>query len=97
MWRGSNKSRSQMILTGYEFNPDSNKSRSVFLLRHSSRVQKTTLEQRLTVENDSFGRFKPSVELTDFPEGLSEREAMLKLADWLHRLGVAIEDNWSTP
>ncbi|ELM2648519.1 hypothetical protein RYW45_004804, partial [Salmonella enterica] len=55
------------------------------------------LEQKLTVKNDSFGRFKPFVELEDFPEGLSEREAMLKLADWLHRLSVAIEDNWSTP
>ncbi|MFT7931935.1 hypothetical protein ACMYLP_23155, partial [Salmonella enterica subsp. enterica serovar Enteritidis] len=52
---------------------------------------------KLTVKNDAFGRFKPFVELEDFPEGLSEREAMLKLADWLHRLSVAIEDNWSTP
>ncbi|EAB7807314.1 TPA: DUF2737 family protein [Salmonella enterica subsp. enterica serovar Rissen] len=34
-------------------------------------------------------RFKP---INDIP-----REEMLKLADWLHRLSVAIEDNWSTP
>lgn len=97
MWRGINRGGSQMILTAYEFDPNSNKSRSTYLLRHHSKVKKTTLEQKLTVENDAFGRFKPLVELTEFPEGLSEREAMLKLADWLHRLGVAIEDNWSTP
>lgn len=97
MWRGINRGGSQMILTAYELDPSSNKSRSTYLLRHHSKVKKTTLEQKLTVENDDFGRFKPLVELADFPEGLSEREAMLKLADWLHRLGVAIEDNWSTP
>ncbi|MCD3127127.1 hypothetical protein GFK21_21410 [Salmonella enterica subsp. enterica serovar Enteritidis] len=77
--------------------PETEKSQSVYLLRHHSKVKKTTLEQKLTVKNDAFGRFKPFVELEDFPEGLSEREAMLKLADWLHRLSVAIEDNWSTP
>jgi len=97
MWRGTNRGGSQAILTDFKFDIDSNKTRTVYLLRHHSRMQKTTLEQRLIVENDSFGRFKPIVELTDFPEGLSEREAMLKLADWLHRLGVAIEDNWSQP
>lgn len=95
MWRGTNRGRSQMLLTEYTFDPESKKSRSVYLLRHSSQVQRTVLEQKLAVENDTFGRFKPSVELADFPEGLSEREAMLKLADWLHRLSVVIENNWS--
>ncbi|ELK1246093.1 hypothetical protein [Citrobacter freundii] len=97
MWRGTNRGGSQMILTAYEYDPETKKSKSVYLLRHHSKVKQTTLEQKLVVENDVFGRFKPMVELTDFPERLSEREAMLKLADWLHRLGVAIEDNWSTP
>ncbi|MFP2268113.1 hypothetical protein [Citrobacter braakii] len=97
MWRGKGRGGSQMILTAYEFDPESSKSKSVYLLRHHSKVKQTTLEQKLIVENDAFGRFKPMVELADFPEGLSEREAMLKLADWLHSLGVAIEDNWSTP
>ena len=95
MWRGTNRGRSQMLLTEYTFEPNTNKSRSVYLMRHNSRVQKTTLEQKITVDNDSFGRFKPVVELADFPEGLSEREAMLKLADWLHRLSVVIENNWT--
>lgn len=66
-------------------------------VRHNSRIHQTVLEQHLTIERDSFGRFIPTIELKDFPEGLSDRESMLKLADWLHRLGVAIEDNWSQP
>ncbi|KNC89920.1 hypothetical protein [Trabulsiella odontotermitis] len=97
MWRGTNRGSSQMILTSYEFDHEGKKSRAVYLVRHHSKVKETTLEQKVTVERDAFGRFTPLVELTDFPGGLSERESMLKLADWLHRLGVAIEDNWSTP
>nr|HEK8195989.1 hypothetical protein [Escherichia coli] len=55
------------------------------------------LEQNLTVEMDNYGGFKPTFSLDDFPRGLSEREAMLKLAEWLQRLSIAIEDNWSEP
>jgi hypothetical protein len=95
MWRGTNTGRSQMLLTDYSFNPESKNVKSVYLIRHNSHAQKTILEQKLTVENDAFGRFKPSIELADFPEQLSERESMLKLADWLHRLSVVIENNWA--
>lgn len=97
MWRGTVRTTSQMILTEYRYDPKAKESKSVYLVRHNSRAQQTVLEQFLTVERDSFGRFNPAIELKDFPEGLSDRESMLKLADWLHRLGVAIEDNWSKP
>ncbi|ECQ1027539.1 hypothetical protein FYU45_25570, partial [Salmonella enterica subsp. diarizonae] len=63
MWLGVNRGGSQMILTAYEYDPDSKKSKSVYLLRHYSKVKKTTLEQKLTVKNDAFGRFKPLIEL----------------------------------
>lgn len=86
-----------MILTEYKFDPKERESKAVYLIRHTSRVQKTTLEQNLTVHNNRYGHFKPAIELEDFPSGLSERESMLKLADWLHRLAVSIEDNWSEP
>nr|DAT30156.1 MAG TPA: hypothetical protein [Caudoviricetes sp.] len=86
-----------MILTSYRYDYQEKNSQSVYLVRHNSRIQQTVLEQFLTVERDSFGRFMPTIELKDFPSGLSDRESMLKLADWLHRLGVAIEDNWSQP
>ncbi|HHZ8817259.1 hypothetical protein MC52_001780 [Klebsiella michiganensis] len=97
MWRGTDRTRSQMILTEYQYDYQKKNSRAVYIVRHNSRIQQTVLEQFLTVERDSFGRFNPAIELKDFPEGLSDRESMLKLADWLHRLGVAIEDNWSQP
>ncbi|HEG4357235.1 MULTISPECIES: hypothetical protein [Klebsiella] len=97
MWRGTDRTRSQMILTEYQYDYQKKNSRSVYLVRHNSRIQQTVLEQFLTVDRDSFGRFMPTIELKDFPEQLSDRESMLKLADWLHRLGVAIEDNWSQP
>lgn len=97
MWRGNDRSRSQMILTEYQYDPKAQNSKSVYLVRHNSRIQQTILEQFLTVERDSFGRFMPTIELKDFSKQLSDRESMLKLADWLHRLGVAIEDNWSQP
>ena len=96
-WRGNSRSRSQAILTEYKCDPKDHNTKSVYLLRHSSRMQQTTLEQSLTVERDNFGAFKPTIQLDDFPRGLSDRESMLKLADWLHRLSVAIEDNWSEP
>ncbi|EME5081847.1 hypothetical protein VYS03_001769 [Klebsiella aerogenes] len=97
MWRGTDRSRSQMILTSYRYDYQEKNSQSVYLVRHNSCIQQTVLEQFLTVERDSFGRFMPTIELKDFPSGLSDRESMLKLADWLQRLGVAIEDNWSQP
>lgn len=97
MWRGNSHGKSQMILTEYQFDHKTNKSRSVYLLRHNSRVRNTVLEQNLTVEIDNYGGFKPTISLDDFPRGLSEREAMLKLAEWLQRLSIAIEDNWSEP
>ncbi|EMJ3910559.1 hypothetical protein [Escherichia coli] len=97
MWRGNNHGRSHMILTEYKLDHKTNKSRSVYLLRHNSCVRNTVLEQNLTVEMDNFGNFKPTISLDDFPRGLSEREAMLKLAEWLQRLSIVIEDNWSQP
>ncbi|HCR0223075.1 TPA: hypothetical protein OMS29_004242 [Klebsiella aerogenes] len=97
MWRGTDRTTSQMILTEYHYDPEAKNSKAIYLVRHNSRAQQTVLEQFLTVERDSFGRFTPTIELKDFPESLSDRESMLKLADWLHRLGVAIEDNWSKP
>ncbi len=97
MWRGNSHGKSQMILTEYQFDHKTNKSRSVYLIRPNSRVRNTVLEQNLTVEIDNYGGFKPTISLDDFPRGLSEREAMLKLAEWLQRLSIAIEDNWSEP
>jgi len=96
-WMKLYRGNSQMILTEYTYDVKEDKKRSVYLVRHRSCIWNTTLEQNITVERDSYGKFKPSITLADFPRGLSDRESMLKLSDWLHRLSVAIEDHWSKP
>ena len=50
MWRGADRSRSQMILTEYRYDPKAKDSRSVYLVRHNSKAQQTVLEQHLTIE-----------------------------------------------
>ncbi|CAM6836320.1 hypothetical protein JVB16_13760 [Enterobacter hormaechei] len=94
---GIDSRRSSMTLVEYKYDTDTRDRFSKYLVRHTSSVSKTTLEQYVTIERDRSGAFKPLVALDDFPSGLSDRESMLKLADWLHRLGVAIEDEWSNP
>lgn len=86
-----------VILTDYKLDVKQGNTKKVYLVKHYSHVWETTLEQNVTIERDSYGRFNPSISLDDFPQGLSERESMLKLADWLHRLSVSIENHWSEP
>ena len=93
---GIDSRRSSMTLVEYRYDPKAREKSSKYLVRHTSSLSGTVLEQYITVERDCYGTFKPVVALDDFPRGLSDRESMLKLADWLHRLSVAIEDNWST-
>ncbi|PTA77139.1 hypothetical protein [Serratia sp. Nf2] len=45
----------------------------------------------------SAGGYTADMRFDDFPACGSEREAALKLADWMQRLGAAIEDHWSQP
>lgn len=94
---GIDSRRSSVTLVEYKYDPEAREKVSKYLVRHTSSFRGTTLEQYVTVERDRYGAFKPVVALNDFPSGMSDRESMLKLADWLHRLGVAIEDEWSTP
>ena len=91
----------KVILTEYRHDPEEGSTCSKWLVRHTSRQlsrrRVMTLEQYVAMETDRYGKAVPTVCFDDFPRGLTEREAMLKLADWLHRLGVAIEDHWSEP
>lgn len=50
----------------------------------------TILEQDLTVKKDKFGRFEVDISTNDFLRIDNELEAMLKYADWLERMGIAI-------
>lgn len=87
---------SKAELIEYRRNRETGEERSVFVLSHYSPVSRTTLEQNLVILKDRHGA-RPFVEIDDFPANLSEREAALKLANWLQRLSVAIEDNWTKP
>ncbi|EMA4784702.1 hypothetical protein U3C50_004521 [Providencia rettgeri] len=48
------------------------------------------LEQDLTVKTDDCGRVEVDMSIDDFPSMDSEIEAILKYADWLERMGIAI-------
>lgn len=89
--------RSKVILTEYKHDIKKGEKFEKYHVEHTSFYTKLTLEQNVTVHTDRYGHRKLDVALDDFPQGLSDRETMLKLADWLHRLGVAIEDHWGTP
>lgn len=91
----------KLILTQYAFDLKTGETNVTWMARHSGHGLErtrggTALEQVVSLKKDRFGRHTPTVALDDFPQGLSEREAMLKLADWLHRIGVAIEDHFGT-
>jgi len=96
-WVRSARKKNSVILTEFKLDTHEGTSRSVYQVKHSSPIQKTTLEQNIIIDCDAYGRITPTVELDGIPQGLSERETMLKLADWLHRLGVSLEDHWSQP
>lgn len=50
----------------------------------------TSLEQDLTVKKDKFGRFEVDISTDYFPRIDNELDAILKYADWLERMGIAI-------
>ncbi|WP_254879786.1 hypothetical protein [Providencia rettgeri] len=50
----------------------------------------TILEQDLTVKTDDCGRVEVDMSIDDFPSIDNEIEAILKYADWLERMGIAI-------
>lgn len=84
-------------LVSYNLDTETGTMEMIYRLRHNSLKRRTVLEQDLHVKKTTAGEFIPTLELSDFPKGLSDRESMLKLADWLQRLGSAIEDTWGTP
>ncbi|ABU78300.1 hypothetical protein ESA_03071 [Cronobacter sakazakii ATCC BAA-894] len=56
------------------------------------------LNQELVIKGDlRYPYFEASMEMKDFPRCSSEREAALKLAEWMQRMGAAIENYWSEP
>lgn len=50
-----------------------------------------TLEQKISIASDAFGKFNVSFDMDGFPRIDNETEALLKYGDWLERLGIAIK------
>ena len=84
--------RSEVQLISFVRNREEGTTESRYYVRHSN--QKTVLEQGVVINSDGRG-FKAAAVITDFPAMESEKEAALKLADWLKRIGAAIDANFS--
>ncbi|UFK93501.1 hypothetical protein [Providencia rettgeri] len=79
--------RTSMRLVNFS-RENSGRMDKVYEVRHES--QKTILEQKLTIKRDDVGRFSIDIAMDDFPRIDNELDAMLKYADWLERMGIAI-------
>ncbi|HHH1924161.1 TPA: hypothetical protein ACPZT9_000356 [Yersinia enterocolitica] len=89
-------------LVSYKLNRENNSTASVFFVQHSSstvRYEKRgggLLDQELVITGDLYRRqYKADMRFDNFPECGSEREAALRLASWMQRMGAAIEEYWS--
>ncbi len=80
--------QTSMELIHYEKGKD--KKIKKYMVRHSNSA--TALEQELTVTCDLFVSrgFKVEIAMDDFPRFDNETESVLKYADWLERLGIAL-------
>lgn len=85
-------------LVSFTRDRDSRKTTSIYHTEQYSRNARTVIEQNLVIKGDGILHgYTADMRFDDFPACGSEREAALKLADWMQRLGAAIEDHWSQP
>lgn len=78
--------QTKMKLTRYELEDDYQLKR--FKVSHDN--GHATVEQDLTIRVDEFGRIDIDTSTDGFPNFENELDAMLKYADWLERMGIAI-------
>ncbi|CNI97438.1 Uncharacterised protein [Yersinia pseudotuberculosis] len=86
-------SRTTVDLIAFKKDRTNQTSESRYFVKHSA---KTILEQEMVIHGDTFG-YKAEAVVTEFPYMETERAAALKLADWLKRMGLAIEAHYSEP
>lgn len=91
-------------LISYKLDKSTDKTESVYFVQHSSgtvRYQNRSgglLDQNLVITGHLYHRgYRADMKFDEFPECGSEREAALRLASWMQRMGAAIEDYWSKP
>lgn len=80
--------QTKMELIHYEKGKE--KKSKKYMVSHDN--GKTELEQELSITCDLFFSrgFKVEIAMDDFPRFDNETEAVLKYADWLERLGIAL-------
>lgn len=91
-------------LISYKLDKATDKTESVYFVQHSSRTVRYEkrsgglLDQNLVITGNIHHRgYRADMKFDEFPECGSEREAALRLASWMQRMGAAIEDYWSKP
>lgn len=85
-------------LTSFTKNRTERTTESIYFTQQHSRNSGTIVDQNLVIKGDlRYQAFTADMKFDEFPKCNSEREAALKLADWMQRLGAAIEDYWSEP
>ncbi|QIU92412.1 hypothetical protein HEC60_23775 [Yokenella regensburgei] len=91
-------------LVSFKKDRDKRTTESVYFTQHVSRIsvfngkRGSILNQDLIIKGDlNYGTYRASMDMNDFPDCASEREAALKLAEWMQRMGAAIENYWSEP
>ncbi|MDL9985204.1 hypothetical protein QS817_18935 [Providencia rettgeri] len=79
--------QTKMELVAYQ--KDDDKKVKTYQLLHYN--EKTRLEQKIKVtKRQALHGWEVSLNLDDFPRLETETEALLKYADWLERMGIAI-------
>ncbi|QTL40930.1 hypothetical protein HGO23_06190 [Xenorhabdus budapestensis] len=84
--------RTEVDLVYFEKDREERTQLSKYYISHNN--LNTVLVQTLIISRDEFGKYIASMEFADFPKLYSEKEAALKLADWMRRMSEAIENHW---
>lgn len=91
-------------LISYKLDKATEKTESVYFVQRSSRTVRYEkrsgglLDQELVISGQLHrNEYRADMKFEDFPKCGSEREAALRLASWMQRMGAAIEDHWSKP
>lgn len=93
-------------LISYKLDRDKRTTETIYYVQQASRSVRvvgkngrSVLEQELVITGRlDYRHYTAHMEMDGFPKDYgSEREAALKYAEWLQRMGAAIEDFWSEP
>ncbi|MDE1493238.1 hypothetical protein [Xenorhabdus bovienii] len=84
--------RTEVDLVYFEKDREERTQLSKYYVSHNN--LETILDQTLLINRDQFGEYIAKMEFENFPRLQSEKEAALRLADWMRRMSEAIEDHW---